>query len=650
MGNLVGLIKYVVDMWNTFHFDTVKRKNYFVQLSYPNYTETNQILVYDESNSTVFHSHSNASNVLIAYLPFNAYAKSGVVKGPLVYGHFGRTEDFQALDKLNVEVNGSIVLIRYGRIHPGNKVKHAEQAGAVGVILYCDPAEYTDGTDGVEGTWWLPSWGVQLSHVRYNLVGDPGTPDYTAVHSASYDKTVSDLYPSIPVYPIMYSDADKLMSLIDKTVPVPRHWNGKLKSKYYAGVKRGQTDYQHLVEMTVTNAPEKRNITNVIASLRGKIEPDRFVIVGSHIDSWTQGIVDSGTGFSILMDLARTFSDQVMAGWRPRRTIIFAFWDASKYGHIGSYEWVQEYEQQLSAGAVAYINLDSVIRGSYSFSADSSPLLYDVIYNAAMTVKCVDPDFQSTTVYEMWKNRFPSDVFHDRPKINGLAGDSDQSPFSYHVGVPSMSVSYTYDTNRYPNLPTYPVYSTLDDTLDYLETFIDTNFTRHIAVNQILADIVLQLADSALLPFNITNYIHIIHLGQASLLTYENEFRKAEINLASLNHEIDFFINSTREFQSSFNRTNSNEHQLHSRNEKLLRLTRAFVVPVGLPEQPQYRNILVAPHAENLNEETVFPGIVSGVIHGRKGNWNILKDQVAILTITFKRASSVLNDDIYTKV
>jgi len=30
-----------------------------------------------------------------------------------------------------------------------------------------------------------------------------------------------------------------------------------------------------------------------------------------------------------------------VAGWRPRRTIMFALWDAAKYGNIGSYEWVQ---------------------------------------------------------------------------------------------------------------------------------------------------------------------------------------------------------------------------------------------------------------------------------------------------------------------
>lgn len=31
-------------------------------------------------------------------------------------------------------------------------------------------------------------------------------------------------------------------------------------------------------------------------------------------------------------------------GYRPRRTLKFALWDASKYGHVGSFEWVQVFQ------------------------------------------------------------------------------------------------------------------------------------------------------------------------------------------------------------------------------------------------------------------------------------------------------------------
>lgn len=62
------------------------------------------------------------------------------------------------------------------------QVFHAQTEGASGVILYPDPADYAHGQSVVyPKTWWLPGWAVPLSHVRYNLVGDPQTPHYPAI-------------------------------------------------------------------------------------------------------------------------------------------------------------------------------------------------------------------------------------------------------------------------------------------------------------------------------------------------------------------------------------------------------------------------------------------------------------------------------------
>lgn len=38
------------------------------------------------------------------------------------------------------------------------------------------------------------------------------------------------------------------------------------------------------------------------------------MIVGSHIDSWIQGGVDSGTGYTVIQELARTFAYHVDQG------------------------------------------------------------------------------------------------------------------------------------------------------------------------------------------------------------------------------------------------------------------------------------------------------------------------------------------------
>ena len=41
---------------------------------------------------------------------------------------------------------------------------------------------------------------------------------------------------------------------------------------------------------------------------------DKYVIIGAHIDSWTKGAVDSGTGYSVIWELARGFGALINGG------------------------------------------------------------------------------------------------------------------------------------------------------------------------------------------------------------------------------------------------------------------------------------------------------------------------------------------------
>src|SRR4029078_4674589 len=50
-------------------------------------------------------------------------------------------------------------------------------------------------------------------------------------------------------------------------------------------------------------------------------------------------------------------------GWRPKRTLIFAAWDAEEPGLLGSTEWVETHAELLRQHAVAYLNGDSNARG-----------------------------------------------------------------------------------------------------------------------------------------------------------------------------------------------------------------------------------------------------------------------------------------------
>lgn len=80
-----------------------------------------------------------------------------------------------------------------------SQVRIAEKKGVRGVILYSDPADYANNrTDVYPDTWWLPSWAIQLSHVRYDLMGDPATPDYSSISKWIYFIVLSCYFDLMP--------------------------------------------------------------------------------------------------------------------------------------------------------------------------------------------------------------------------------------------------------------------------------------------------------------------------------------------------------------------------------------------------------------------------------------------------------------------
>ncbi len=76
---------------------------------------------------------------------FNGSSASGDVTADAVYANYGTLDDFNQLRKLGVDVKGKIVLVRYGQNFRGVKAYIAQQRGALGVIIYSDPAD--DGYD-----------------------------------------------------------------------------------------------------------------------------------------------------------------------------------------------------------------------------------------------------------------------------------------------------------------------------------------------------------------------------------------------------------------------------------------------------------------------------------------------------------------------
>ncbi|XP_077976330.1 putative N-acetylated-alpha-linked acidic dipeptidase [Styela clava] len=122
-----------------------------------------------------------------------------------------------------------------------------------------------------------------------------------------------------------------------------------------------------------------------------------------------------------MLELFRAIGAAVRNGWKPRRTSVFCSWGAEEYGLIGSAEWVEEFQRVLGSRSVAYLNVDSSIRGGYSFSGGGSPSIKNAVFEAAQLVT----------------NPYPSEIAEGRKNVydtwaytNGDIKPGEATPFT----------------------------------------------------------------------------------------------------------------------------------------------------------------------------------------------------------------------------
>ena len=138
---------------------------------------------------------------------------------------------------------------------------------------------------------------------------------------------------------------------------MPAEWQGGLPFTYHVGPGAAR------VAMDVQMDEGLKPIYNVIATIPGSVEPEKKVILGNHRDAWTHGAVDPNSGTAAQLEVARALAAALKTGWKPKRTIILASWDAEEYGLVGSTEWAEEHAADLQKNAVAYLNGDAVVTG-----------------------------------------------------------------------------------------------------------------------------------------------------------------------------------------------------------------------------------------------------------------------------------------------
>jgi len=593
-------------------------------------------------------------------MPFNGSSGSGDVTAEVVYANYGRLEDFDQLAARHIDLHGKIVLARYGANFRGVKVYIAEERGAAGVLLYSDPQDdgYAKGDAYPLGPW-RPETGVQRGAVQYlfKFPGDPETPGVASTLDLpdSARGTPYGNQPRISSIPISSHDAAPILQALQGSV-APPGWQGALGFRYRLGVTGGPGSVK--VHLVSEQDYQRRIIWDVIGKIKGTQFPAEWVVAGNHRDAWVYGAVDPGSGTAAMLEAVHGVGRLLRQGWRPKRTIVFASWDAEEEGLIGSTEWVEQNAPALTR-AVAYFNTDIAVSGP-DFTATAVPSLKQFLSELTRAV----PSPLGGTVYQQWRVSHPAQnqppaqsgsldqdnrratnapfEAGEEVRVSDLGSGSDFTAFFQHAGVPSTDIG-----SEGP----YGVYHSAFDNFAWYTQNADPNFVYLQEMARVFGLEALRMADADVLPYDYVAYAHAIR-------SYIDAARqKAEIpsdrssslgrkasgqGLNSLNFA-PVQAAATR-FSAAAERAHSLEisasGDLARLNLALRQTETALLSEQGLPHRPWYRHTIYAPGEYTGYAAVVIPGVNEAL---DAHDFNRAAQQLTVLAQALDRAAQALN-------
>uniref|UniRef100_A0A3Q3KZE7 N-acetylated alpha-linked acidic dipeptidase like 2 n=1 Tax=Labrus bergylta TaxID=56723 RepID=A0A3Q3KZE7_9LABR len=425
--------KYLYRQWVGLGLTDVHLTNHTVLLSLPGSTPNT---ITDRSSRQCFLPNGNScdqrgpNDLPKQQFSYAAYSAVGSVQGEVVDVQYGGVDDLRrAKDSLNL--TNQIAAVKLGQAPLLYKLSLLSQLGFGGVLLYIDPCDAPPGRH----TW------NQAFRVTLNPGGNPAIADVS--------REAGGRLTSLLVQPISAFLAKTLLSSPstgqgDSCVPLAMPPNtGKFKS-----CSDHVADFVTYFESLQSDGW------------------DRYVLVGSRHDS------DQGGGASAIMNqLIAVLTDQSKRGWVPDRTTVFCSWGGSALGNIGSFEWGKDNSVVLQSSAVAYISLNSPVRGTETLRATASPTLLQLL-SCIRGGNCPGPNVSSL--------QLPGDV----------------NFFANQLAVPTME--FAFEQTKAEEATSF--LSEAQFSAESPET-LDPLFKFHETIAKMTAEAILRLVSDPVLPF-----------------------------------------------------------------------------------------------------------------------------------------------------
>ena len=592
---------------------------------------------------------------------YNAYSADGDVTAELVFVNRGVPSDYEELERMGISVKGKIVIAKYGGSWRGIKPKVAYEHGAVGCIIYSDPADdgYVQGDTYPEGPF-RPKEGAQRGSVMDMPVypGDPLTPGVGATKDAKrLDRKEATTIMKIPVLPISYEDALPLLQSLGGPV-APAAWRGGLPITYHAGPSAAKVHLQLAFNW------EQKPVHNVIATLPGSELPDEWIIRGNHHDAWVNGASDPLSGMVAVMEEARAVGELYKKGYRPKRTIVYCGWDGEEPALLGSTEWAEDHQEELRRKAVVYINSDASGRGFIGASGSHTlePFVNEVLEDVT------DPQTGVSIRERRWAKSLVDGDRAARARLLGnktyrlsaLGAGSDYSPFIQHLGIASLDIGFGGENAG-------GEYHSIYDSYDHFTRFKDPGFQYGVTLAKTAGRLTMRLAGADALPFEFSAFYRTLNEYATEVkalvdnmrtdaetenrLLRDGAYRLAAdpkknyaapkapeavpyLNFSELDNQLMQLKTSTEEFQKrSAKATQLPVAQLNQLNAILYQAERSLTSPQGLPRRPWYRHQIYAPGFYTGYGVKTLPGIREAI---EQRNWKEAQEGIGVVVETIK--------------
>ncbi|ODQ65168.1 Zn-dependent exopeptidase, partial [Nadsonia fulvescens var. elongata DSM 6958] len=623
----LSLAKFVQDEFHSFGYYPIELNERKVYLTFPGYNGDIELKVNDgdKSYSANFHEQnvpSSGQSSQEQALPVHGLSWPGEAEGHGIYVNYGTKQDFKKLIDAGVQIEGSIMFMKYGKLQPGLKITLAEQHGAKGVVLFSDSSNDKSWPEGPD----YAKDAVQRAHVGITALspGDlltPGWPTSPNTQRARIDDVHTIAH--IPSIPISWKEVKPFLESI-------KGYGLRVDNEGWSSIEpkmdewwSGSHDTNKKIKLRNNPVVESEHpIWNILTKIDGSDQEEKAIIIGAPRDAWCFGAVDSASGTGVLLELARIISKLgKVHGWTPRRSIYFASWDGSKQNLIGSTEWVEYHIQELRKSGAAYINLADAVSGT-DLRMDGHPILSRVLANALESVR--DP-VTNDTLATKWGDR----------RIGQLNLDGDHLLFMSSGGIPSLDIGFKGEFA----VPRDSCY----DSNQWNEIFGDPGLQYQSTLVELVASIIIQLSDHHVVPFDTDAYANYIGDHINDLKAYakaQPDWKEDLLEFSSLDNSANILRESSQVFKlwydewAALTSNGISESPIlsirrWSWNSRLINLDKHLLHEKGAPGREWLKHVIYGPQlwypTEGDFQWMTFPGVRDYI---EAGNWELAQRQI----------------------